>query len=335
MQRPNGDAARAPRSRHQPNFTYRAKTWLQKIGWILFRSILLFGVSFIILYPLIYMLSMAFRDLRDMVDPAIVWIPKHLTLDAVKDSFAAMDYPRSLWNTVRLDLVSSLLQVVSCALVGYGFARFQFKGKRLFFALAVFTIVIPPQVVYTPTYLFYRNFDFLGLGSLIGAVTGTKFSISLLDSGLTLYLPALFGVGIRSGLFIYIFRQFYRALPKELEDAAYIDGCGFVKTFLRVIAPNARGAFLTVFLFSVVWYWNDYYFTTMYFTHTHTVSTALASLPSLLSLQKGMTEILNDAYLIVTRLQAGCLLTILPILVLYVFLQKYFTEGLERSGLVG
>ena len=314
---------------------YHAGRRTRNIAWALFRTVLLFGVSFIILYPLIYMLSIAVRELSDMLDPSIVWIPKHFTLDAVRDAFVAMKYPISLWNTVRLDVISSLLQLLSCSLVGYGFARFEFKGKKLFFALAVMTIVIPPQVVYTPTYLHYRQFNFLGIGSLIGLFTGGTMTINLLDSALTLYLPALFGVGIRSGLFIYIFRQFYRGLPKELEDAAYIDGCGFVKTFLRVIIPNARGAFLTVFLFSLVWYWNDYYYATMYFTNTSTISTSLANLPTLLSQMKGMTEILNDAYLISTRMQAGSLLSIAPILLLYVFLQKYFTEGLERSGLVG
>ena len=314
---------------------YHTGRWTKNMLWVMFRTVLLFGVSFIILYPLIYMLSIAFRDLSDMQDPSIVWIPKNFTLDAIKDAYEAMKYPESLWNTVKFDVISSLLQLVSCSLVGYGFARFQFKGKGLFFALAVMTIVIPPQVVYTPTYLYYREFDFLGIGSLIGLFTGQALTVSLLDSPLTLYLPALFGVGIRSGLFIYIFRQVYRGLPKELEDAAYIDGCGFVKTFLRVILPNARSAFLMVFLFSLVWYWNDYYYATMYFTNTNTISTSLANLTTHLSQLKGMAEIINDSYLISTRMQAGCLLSIIPILVLYIFLQKYFTEGLERTGLVG
>ena len=319
----------------QKNRGIKIKNTASRIGWVVFRSIFLIGISFIILYPLIYMLSIAFRSSADVADPSVVWIPKHFVLDALKDSYKAMDYPTSLWNTIRLGLVSSLLQVVSCAIVGYGFARFQFKGRGLFFALAIFTIVVPPSVVYVPTYLSYKSFDFFGIGSLIGLFTGEALTVNLLDTGWTLYIPALFGVGIRSGLFIYIFRQFYRGLPKELEDAAYIDGCGFIKTFLRVIVPNAKASFLTVFLFSMVWYWNDYYFVSMYFTKVRTVSTALATLTSLLGMQEGMQGIINDTYLISPRMQAGGLLTIVPLLIVYIFLQKHFTEGIERTGLVG
>ena len=313
----------------------RLKNRVSSAAWAVFRGAFLIGVSFIILYPLIYMLSISFRTAADMADPSVVWIPKHLSLEAMKDSFSAMDYPRALWNTVRLGLFSSLLQVMSCAVVGYGFARFEFKFKRLLFALVLFTIIVPSSVVYVPTYLSYKSFDLFGLGSLIGLFTGKPLTVNLLNTGWTLYSPAFCGVGIRSGLFIYIFRQFYRGLPRELEDAAYIDGCGFVKTFLRVIMPNAGPAFLTVFLFSVVWYWNDYYFTTMYFTNVRTVSTALATLGSLLGTREGSGAFLNDEYLISTRMQAGCLLSIAPLLIMYVALQRYFTEGIERTGLVG
>lgn len=313
----------------------RIKNTTGRIGWMIFRSIFLIGICFIILYPLIYMLSIAFRSGADMANPSVVWIPKHYTMEAVADSFKAMEYLSSLWNTIRLGFVSSLLQVVSCAIVGYGFARFEFKGKGLFFALAIFTILVPPSVVYVPTYLSYRSFDYFGIGSLIGLFTGKALTTNLLNSALTLYIPAFFGVGIRSGLFIFIFRQFYRGLPRELEDAAYIDGCGFVRTFIRVILPNAKTSLLTVFLFSVVWYWNDYYYVSMYFTNVKTISTALATLRDLLSIQEGMAGILNDTYLISTRMQAGSLLAVVPLLIMYIFLQKHFTEGIERTGLVG
>ena len=163
----------------QKNRGIKIKNTASRIGWVVFRSIFLIGISFIILYPLIYMLSIAFRSSADVADPSVVWIPKHFVLDALKDSYKAMDYPTSLWNTIRLGLVSSLLQVVSCAIVGYGFARFQFKGRGLFFALAIFTIVVPPSVVYVPTYLSYKSFDFFGIGSLIGLFTGEALTVNL------------------------------------------------------------------------------------------------------------------------------------------------------------
>ncbi len=313
----------------------RCKKQAFRLLWALFRLALLFGLSFVLLYPLIYMVSIAFRQPIDMANPAVIWIPRHITADNIKDAFTFMDYPKSLWNTVRLGLVSSLLQVISCSLVGYGFARFDFKLKGLAFALVIFTIVVPPQVVYVPTYMMYKQFDIFGIMKLIGTVIGQDIRINLLDSSLTLYLPAMFGVGIRSGLFIYIFRQFYRNLPRELEDAAYIDGCGHFQTFLKIIVPNAKAAFLTVILFSIVWYWNDYYYISMYFSNVKTVSTALAGLMDAFTTDVSFEAIRTDPYMITTRLQAGCLLTILPMLLLYILLQKHFTEGIERTGLVG
>lgn len=311
------------------------KRRVSSLFWALFRFALLFGLSFVLLYPLIYMLSMAFRKPIDMTNPAVIWIPRHFTMDNLKDAVTFMEYPKSLWNTVRLGLFSSLFQVISCSLVGYGFARFRFKFKGLAFALVIFTIIVPPQVVYVPTYMMYKQFDIFGILGLLGSVFGQDFRINLLNSAATLYLPAMFGVGIRSGLFIYIFRQFYRNLPQELEDAAYIDGCGHFKTFLRIIVPNAKAAFLTVILFSIVWYWNDYYYVSMYFSNVKTVSTALAGLMDAFTTDVSFEAIRTDPYMITTRLQAGCLLTILPMLILYIVLQKHFTEGIERTGLVG
>ena len=148
----------------------------------------------------------------------------------------------------------------------------------------------------------------------------------MLNTPYVLYLPALLGVGIRSGLFIYIFRQFYRNLPKELEDAAYIDGCGYYKTFFRIILPNARTSILTVLLFSVVWYWNDYFMTSMY-TSINTVSTALSMLAE--------SSVNLDSYIKPSLLQSGCLLVMLPLLILYLCCERFFTGGIERSGIVG
>lgn len=284
--------------------------------WILLCIFLIGGLSFVILYPLLFMLSMAFRTPTDIGDPSVIWIPKTFTLTNVSEAMMFMDYWRSFANSVQLCLVSSALQILSCALTGYGLARFRFFGKSLVFSLVILTIVIPPAVTYAPTYLMYNDFR-------------------LLDTPFVMYLPALLGVGVKSGLFIYIFRQFFINLPKELEDAAYIDGCGHMQTFLKIILPNAGAALLTVFLFSVVFYWNDYYVSSMYFTNTRTVSTALANLNASMSMFEGYEGLRVDPYLKATRMQAGCLLAIAPLLLLYMVMQHYFVTGMERSGIVG
>ena len=121
----------------------------------------------------------------------------------------------------------------------------------------------------------------------------------------------------------------------ELEEAALIDGCGPLKTFLRVMVPNAAAIYLTGILLSMVWYWNDYYYIAMYCSSTKTVSMALSLLPDALVTNKATQALSGDPYLIGTRLQAGALLAITPLLILYLFLQRYFTQGFERTGLTG
>ena len=302
----------------------RRKALADKV-WPFFRAVILIGLGFVIMYPLIYMISCAFRDRADMSDPTVMWIPRHYTLKVIAETIDAMDYWKTLGNTLLLNIGCSLVQVFSCAITGYGFARFKFKGSKLLFGVVIMMILVPPQVISLPLYTQFRYFGIKGL-----------FSINLIDSGLTMYLPALTANGIRSGLMIYIFRQFFKGMPRELEDAAYIDGCGPFRTFVWVMLPNASAALLTVFLFSVVWYWNDYYVSSTFFTDTKTIALMLTNLDNELKMNlfDDPTVQISPRDQIVWK-EAGCLLSIAPVLIMYVFLQKHFTEGIERSGIVG
>ncbi len=312
----------------------RRKEAVEKV-WPVARFLILFGLCFIILYPLIYMLSCAFRAQEDMNDPTVMWIPRHFTLKILQQTWQAMDFGNTLGNTLLLNIGCSLVQVVTCAITGYGFARFRFKGKNLLFGLVLMQILVPSQIIAIPQYMEFRYC--LGLQPLIEKISpalGAKFN--LIDTPLTMYLPALMANGIRAGLMIFIFRQFFKGLPKELEDAAYLDGCGPFRTFVQVMIPNAASSFLTVFLFSVVWYWNDFYVSSTFFTNNKTIALMLKNLNTRLSL-----VLFNSATVEVSPreqilwMEAGCLLAVLPLLIMYTFLQKYFTEGIERSGLVG
>ncbi len=309
---------------------YNRNKKLIGVVWPIFRFLILFGLCFVILYPIIFMISTAFRPNEQMNDPSIVWIPKALTLDNMRDTYRIMNYGSTVLNTIRLNLIASVLQVVTCSITGYGFARFDFKCKNILFALVVAMILVPPQIITIPLYLQYAFFDLFGI---IPLFNGGE-SITLINSGWTMYLPAMFANGIRAGLFILIFRQFFRGLPKELEDAAYLDGCGPFKTFIKVMVPNAKTSFLTVFLFSIVWYWNDYYVSSSFFTRNDTVALMLRNLDSELTSRLFNNQSPGIRSMIVW-LESGCVLTIAPILVMYIFLQKYFIEGVERSGLVG
>ncbi len=299
--------------------------------WPVFRFFILFGLGFVIMYPLLFMLSTAFRPNEQMNDPSIVWIPKSFTLDNLKQTWEVMDFSNTVINTVILNVVSSLLQVVTCSITGYGFARFKFKGRGVLFAIVLLMIIVPPQITTIPLYLQFAYFKLFGIIPLYDA---NGDPLSIINSGLTMYLPALFANGIKAGLFIYIFRQFFRGLPKELEDAAYLDGCGPFETYVKIMVPNAKTSFLTVFLFSIVWYWNDYYVSSSFFTENNTVALMLKNLDAALQQQlfDGQTVSVRQ---IIVWLESGCLLSITPLLVMYTFLQRYFIEGVERSGLTG
>ncbi len=281
------------------------------------RFFIIFGLAFIILYPVIYMFSCSFRDSIDMNDPSVMWIPKHFTLDVIAETAEVMELPETLLNTFLLNIGCSAVQVMACAVTGYGFARFDFFGRKFLFGIVIMMIIVPPQIISLPL---YSNFVHLGL----------------INSKLSMYFPALMGNGIRSGFMIFIFCQFFKGLPKEIEDSAYIDGCGRFRAFLSIMLPNAKSALLTVFLFSVVFYWNDYYISSLFFTDNQTVALMVKNLDSRLSVKLfNSSAVKASPREQIVWLEAGCLISVSPMLIMYTFLQRYFIEGIERSGIVG
>ena len=301
------------------------------VVWPIFRFLIIFGLAFVVIYPILYMVSCALRPQMEMSDPSIMWIPKTVTLGNLEETWIAIDYPKLVWDTVTVNVVCSIIQVLTCSIAGYGFARFKFKGKSIFFAIVILQIIVPTQVILIPQFMQFRYFDPFGICSLIAGGP-----VNLADSPWALYLQAFFCNGIRAGLFIFLFRQFFRGLPKELEDAAYLDGCGPFETFVRIMVPNASNSFLTVFIFSVVWYWNDSYVSGMFFSKSNTVALMVSNLYQTISAYYSPTSTPTGVpadWLV--WIESGCLLSILPILVMYIFLQKNFVEGVERSGIVG
>ena len=303
---------------------YRIKTNISAFFIRFFRYALLIGLSFIILYPIIYMISCSFRERSDMNDPTVMWIPRNFTLDIIKETMQAMNFGETLLNTLVLNIGCCAVQVISCAVTGYGFARFNFRGKKILLAILIFTILVPIQVISLPLYTQFRYFGIKGI-----------FSVNLIDTFACMYLPAMLGNGIRSGLIILIFIQFFKGLPRELEDAACLDGCSPFSTFIRVMLPNAFSFVVTAFLFSVVFYWNDSYVSSTFFTNNQTIGLMLKNLDSQLSI-----ALFNNANINISPreqivwMQAGCLISILPLLILYCYLQKYFTESIVSSGIV-
>ena len=296
----------------------------------LLRWLFLIAIAFIILYPLMYMLSMAFRSPEDFMDVTVIWLPKTPTWDNFRTAVVDVHLVDALKNTVLISVGSSVLQILVTCLAGYGFARFRFKGSMVLFVMVVFTIVVPPQLLGMPNYLLMSIFDVFGLIQLI---TGKPSGIRLLDSPLSFFLPAVLGQGLRAGLFILVFRQVFAGIPSELEEAALIDGCGYRKTFFRIMLPNARTSMLVFFLFSLVWYWSDYYLASINLSSMQTLATRLVDL------RYALEEILPrehfTVYYIVPIEQAACVFCIAPLILLFLVGQRFFVQGIDRTGIVG
>ncbi|MFC4810957.1 carbohydrate ABC transporter permease [Paenibacillus sp. GCM10023250] len=309
--------------------------WEQKLKvwvWTLIRTVLIGGISFVILYPIMTKISIAFKDPVDMYDSTVVWVPKHFTFDNFKLVLSALNYSEVLINTIVLSAGVMLLQTFSCMLAGYGFSRIKFRGSGLLFSFVIFTILVPPQTIMIPTYLQYKSFDVLGIITLLSGD-----SWNLINTYWPFLLSSALGMGLKTGLFVFMFRQFFRGLPREMEEAAFVDGAGSLMTFMRIIVPNAVPALVSVMLFSFVWQWNDSFFTSLFLTGPKVMSSMMASaaaqILNYVGLQNGGAQA-DPLYLSMIQ-NTSVLLAILPLILMYLFVQRHFVESMERSGIVG
>lgn len=310
---------------------HRVKEYMGKGLVSIFRYVFLISVSYIILYPLFAIIAFSIMSGNDILDSSVTWISKSPTFDNFKLAWEALEYPKSLLNTILVGGVSAFLEIFSCAIAAYGFSRFQFKGRGLLFGLVLLTAIVPVQILVIPLFINYKYFDVLGIIKLFNTITQNPEPVylDLIDTPWTFWLPSLFGVGLRSGLFIFIYRQFFMGLPKELEEASWIDGCGPVKTFFRIVVPSSGVVFLTVSIFAIIWHWNEYYQSVIFFTNSFPLSVKLSNIMSILNTM----GYINAAA--APPVSACCLLFILPILIMYLFLQKKFIQSIDRVGIVG
>ena len=302
-----------------------------------FRLLLLIGICYLFLFPVLYLVSLALRHPSTVNDPSIIWLPKVLSLESIKKSAELMKYGKSLTLTLVITVFSTLGTVLSCAMTGYALARFKFKTRPLLFAIVILMIVVPPQLLMIPQFLNYRYFTFGGLLTLLKPITGLE-SINLTNGNtavLTYIVPALFASGLRAGIFIFIFRQFFSGMQKSLEEAARVDGCNAFGIFIKIALPLSVPIIITVILYSVIWHWNEYYTSTIYFLgDVKPISVMLKNLSASLTTDN-TSFVMQSKDLLRTYLAGGALLAIIPPLVLYVFTQKYFVESIENTGLVG
>lgn len=296
----------------------------------LFTYSLLIIISFIIIFPFISKVSASFMSLEDMYDRTVNFIPRHPTTYMYQQVIKHLNYFKTAGNSLLLSLVCALPQTIICAMTGYALAKMKSKWSSVVMGLVLLTILVPPQVILVPLYLKFRFFDLFGIIKLISGS-----SLNLLDMG-NGYIPFLIlsftGMAFKNGLFIFIFRQFYMGVPEELEEAAFMDGCRELKTFIRIIIPISIPTMITVFVFAFAWQMTDTFYTGIFMKAKDTLATSIfvMDLAGITSEAAGAGDFYQTAVL-----QTGVLMSILPLLIIYIFLQKWIIAGIERSGITG
>ena len=319
------------------------KDWLKKkggmVGLNILRYALILCIGYIILLPILDMISTAIMSPEEVGSPVSEWVPSEFSVEHIIVAFKLINYPSAVVYTLFTTALQVVLQVFSAAISGYAFARVRSKKIQAMFIVVILTIIVPQSVILLPQYIYFRNFDILGIIKLI---TGSQ--LNLLGKPIVLYLLDFCGMGLRAGLYIYIFRQFFRGLPYSLEEAAYVDGSGFIRTLFKIALPNATPSIITVTVLSFVWNWNDTFYTNRFVGNELNLMVRLNKVAAAMSnmLQAIGQKIPVDYYFEYSDplyqasvLSTASLLVILPLIILYSFIQKQFVESASNSGMGG
>lgn len=288
-----------------------------------FLYLTLSGLAFVFAFPFIYMIITSLMTNSDLVNAAVNWIPTRLMFENYIIAFELLNFWRFFQNSLIVTLIPTIGHVFVGAFIGYGFARFEFPGKKILFGIVILSMVVPVQTIIVPLFLTYSRLDWI-------------------NTYRPLIVPAFFGYGVKGGMFIFLYRQFFIGLPKDLENAAKIDGCGFLRTYFYIVFPLAKAAILVVTVLSVVWRWNEFYQVSIF-----AGLPALGVLPAQINVLASMTgpdaqeifdillleigeDVLNDA-----TIMAGVAMIIAPILIFFTIAQSQFMKGIERTGITG
>ena len=278
---------------------------------------ILTGLGFVFLYPMIYMISVSLMDTKDLVDATVTWIPTHISWESFVKAAKTLEFWSGLKDSLIMTVIPAALQTFSLAMAGYGLARYRVPGKQFWIVLAVFIFLIPTQVTMIPRFLLFNSYG----------LVGTIWPV---------YLINILGQGVKSSVFLLVYYNFFSSYPKSLDEAAKLDGAGPWRVFFKIALPMAKPAIVLTYLFSFIWIWNDTIQLPQYCTgaattlpmHLQQFVDRFNKLFSSVGVSTGGA--LNESI----RL-AGTLLTILPLIILYLVVQKQFVESIERTGLTG
>lgn len=263
-------------------------------------------LGLLMLYPVVWMVISSFKP-NNMIfsDPGL--IPQAVTVEnyiSGWQGYAGTTFERFFINSLLMCIVAIIGNVISCSMAAYAFARLKFTGRNFFFAIMMVTLMLPAHVTLVPQYIMFNTFGWVGT-----------------------YLPILVPKFLATdAFFVFLLVQFMRSLPKEIEEAAIIDGCDTLGVYLRIIIPLAIPALVTTALFTFLWTWDDFFNHLLYLTRpdTYTVSRALRTFVG----DAGAVSNWGGALAMAT-------LSIVPAFVLFFSLQKYFVQGITTTGLKG
>ena len=284
------------------------------LGAIL-RWIVLIEFVFVFFFPVLFMFTTSIQTLSEINNPSIRWISRDPTARGYELALLIMGYFQGLRISILTSVLAALGQTFVGAMVGYGFARLRFPGRDLLFGFLLFTIVVPGHTIMIPQFMLYHKLNWL-------------------NTLVPLFVPAFAGWGVRGGILLIVFRQFLRGLPHELEDAACVDGAGPFRTFWQIMLPLAKPALMVVLVFSLTWTWNDSFVPWLVIQDQE-----LMTLPQRLEIftwliRSGLGTVGLPTHFEPNVFMAATVLAITPVLVLYIFAQRHFTQSIDRTGLV-
>ena len=317
---------------------YLAKRQVSGFGMNLVTFLLIAGLCFVILYPFIRLVPSVLSTIEDLGNPNVIWIPEKFSTVSFQAA-SRMIMPEGVITLVKsivYALAVMVIQVFISAMTGYTMARVKYKWTGILYVVVALCFLVPRQSLLLAQYIYFNHFDALGVMRIFGT------EVNLINKPVTLYLMALLGFGVNQSLFVLIFSQFFKNIPKELEEAALIDGCGFYRTYFRIMVPNAIPAIATVAILAFVWNYGDTYYTRYFDPQGPYMASKLAT--TFIDANKvTLLERVRVWYSVPTTTdmafdalkQAGILIFLAPLLVLYLFAQRWLVENLESSGLVG
>lgn len=305
---------------------YLSFKFVKTVVWVIFRFVLLVGISYVILSPVLSKIFSSFMGKEDFVDVTVKYIAKYPTLDTYKALIVEAKYFTAFFNTLLLSLACALIQTFICCVVAYGFAKFKFKFNNLLFFLVIFTMVVPHETLQLSLFMKFRYFDVFDIIKTFGGE-----QINLLNTYWPLIILSLGGLGFKNGLYIYMLRQYFRGVPDELEESAYLDGSGVFRTFVQIIIPLSVPMLITVFLFSFSWQWTDMFYSELFFPKS-----SFIMMPDIIMIPKSLDTVYAGQSMYEAAIyNTGSLLIIAPLIIMYLFCQRYLIAGIERSGIVG